>query len=265
MFYDENIDICALTKKVPELIGAWASPIIFEVFVLVAVCWNAIDRPRSVETNLTRSLHRDGLTFFVSLTVFRTFNVVMFSVARPTLLYVGCFFVWSMNTLVLNRSLLNIQKAAVSMRGTVVGHTKGASSAASLSYYTVSGASGGGADSSVVLPRKKRSKRDVTAAGSPYQLEAAELCAGDSFLWVEDEDEDTGRQRRSVDVLSSKEGPGLVSVKRLRSVLFRAASGSSRPASEVGIVEIEMEETATAGSPTSELSSYGKPLVGEPR
>lgn len=53
-----------------------------------------------------------------------------------------------MNTLILNRSLLNIQKAAVSMRGTgtsstggtSMGHSKNASSAASLSY-TLSGAS----------------------------------------------------------------------------------------------------------------------------
>ncbi|KLO09484.1 hypothetical protein SCHPADRAFT_562858 [Schizopora paradoxa] len=169
MFFEDVVGICYMPKKVFEVSAGWGSPMLFELLVLTAVCWNAIDRPRNAGTNLTRALHRDGLMFFASLTAFRTFNVVMFIVARPTLMFVGCFFVWGMNTLILNRSLLNIQKAAMSMRGShsssgsmgsgasmSMGHSKNLSSAPSLSY-TLSGASSqsGGGFSALGLERGK--------------------------------------------------------------------------------------------------------------
>ncbi len=36
----------------------------YEVLVLTSVCWNALDRPRSNNSQLTLALHEDGLTFF---------------------------------------------------------------------------------------------------------------------------------------------------------------------------------------------------------
>lgn len=37
---------------------------LYEILVLTSVCWNALDRPRSNKSQLTLSLHEDGLTFF---------------------------------------------------------------------------------------------------------------------------------------------------------------------------------------------------------
>ena len=36
----------------------------FEILVLGLVLWNAIDRPRSLNTPLRRVLHYDGIAFF---------------------------------------------------------------------------------------------------------------------------------------------------------------------------------------------------------
>jgi len=108
--------MCTASKKTVILPAVWASPMVFEVLVLICFCWNAIDRPRGKDTALTRVLYRDGLVFLSSLTLLRTFNLVMAAVARPTLVLVGVFFVWAMTTLVLNRSLLNILKAGLIRR-----------------------------------------------------------------------------------------------------------------------------------------------------
>jgi hypothetical protein len=47
------------------LIPPWAAPLVFELLVLGATCWNAIDRPRSGDMPLRHVLHRDGITFFL--------------------------------------------------------------------------------------------------------------------------------------------------------------------------------------------------------
>ncbi|KAI5115927.1 hypothetical protein M0805_009863 [Coniferiporia weirii] len=109
--YNPQAHMCTLTTETKILPAVWASPMLFEILVLIFVCWNAFDRPRSRDTPLTRSLARDGMGFFAALTIFRTFNLVL-TIVRPDLIELGVFFVWAMTTLVLNRSMLNIHRAA---------------------------------------------------------------------------------------------------------------------------------------------------------
>lgn len=37
---------------------------LFEILVLIAVCWNAFDRPRGQNSKVTSVLLRDGMGFF---------------------------------------------------------------------------------------------------------------------------------------------------------------------------------------------------------
>ncbi|EJD03305.1 uncharacterized protein FOMMEDRAFT_156690 [Fomitiporia mediterranea MF3/22] len=123
---------CVSTIKSPALPGVWASPLIFEVMVLTLVIYNALNRPRGSTTPLHRVLLRDGILFFASLAselfcqfvwvasllmsslvaALRTINLIVAIISRPTLVFSGVFFLWSMTTLVLNHSLLNIHKAS---------------------------------------------------------------------------------------------------------------------------------------------------------
>ncbi|KAH8119509.1 hypothetical protein DFH11DRAFT_1500977 [Phellopilus nigrolimitatus] len=130
--YIKEVHMCVSTIKVDELSAVWASPMLFEVIVLVLVCWNSLDRPRSQDSQLARSLARDGMGYFAVLTgafparcmtyaryvaditclALRFFNLMLACFVKPTLTILGVFFVWAMTTLVLNRALLNIQSAA---------------------------------------------------------------------------------------------------------------------------------------------------------
>jgi len=110
--YNDVVRMCAPTIKPPEYAAAWGSSMIYEVLVLASVWLNALDTPRTLDSRLTQSLHRDGFSFFALVTVFRIFNMVMAAAAPPSLMLVGSFFVWSMTTLVLNRLLLNILEAS---------------------------------------------------------------------------------------------------------------------------------------------------------
>ncbi|THG95488.1 hypothetical protein EW145_g7948 [Phellinidium pouzarii] len=92
IFYAPNAQMCILTERIGELSAVWASPMVFEVLVLIFVCWNAFDRPRSVLTPLTRSLARDGIGFFAALTAFRTLNLVLSIVIHAELVVLGVLY-----------------------------------------------------------------------------------------------------------------------------------------------------------------------------
>lgn len=53
---------------------------VFEAFVLVAVCWNAFDRPRDAQLPIRRALHRDGIIFFaVRMNAIRRYSLGLIS------------------------------------------------------------------------------------------------------------------------------------------------------------------------------------------
>jgi len=109
--FDTTLHMCITTESSKVLTGVWASPMVFEILVLAATCMNSLTTPRKSDTALRNALHRDGIAFFSTITILRTFNLVVAAVAPPPLILLGMFFVWAMTTLTLNRSLLNIQKA----------------------------------------------------------------------------------------------------------------------------------------------------------
>lgn len=58
---------------------------LFEVLVLFFTLVNLFDRPRSASIRFTKALTRDGVNFFMTLTVLRTMNVVLAALNKPTL------------------------------------------------------------------------------------------------------------------------------------------------------------------------------------
>ncbi|KAL5523958.1 hypothetical protein ACEPAG_8131 [Sanghuangporus baumii] len=114
--YFPEVHMCVSTMPVTEIKALWAAPMLFEVLVLLAVCLNAFDRPYAQNCEVKRALARDGIGFFAALTALRVFNLLLATVARPSLIVLGVFFVWAMTTLVLNRALLNILKNTAKAR-----------------------------------------------------------------------------------------------------------------------------------------------------
>ncbi|PAV19001.1 hypothetical protein PNOK_0584500 [Pyrrhoderma noxium] len=134
--YVSFVHSCVSVIKANELPYVWVSSMCFEVMVLAFVIVNAVSQPRSRETPLRKILLRDGILFFGSLTSLRTVNLVISIIARPTLTMSCVFFVWAATTLILNRSLINIQKAVTNSPHT---RTRSSLSAGSKDIRDVSG------------------------------------------------------------------------------------------------------------------------------
>lgn len=56
---------CVPVKTTPLYIPAWTLPLVYEVILLAALVWNAIDRPRQSEVTLARALRNDGLLYLL--------------------------------------------------------------------------------------------------------------------------------------------------------------------------------------------------------
>jgi len=111
--YNEMADMCWATKTSPTLIAVWASPMLFELLVLISTCWNVFDRPRISELHFVKALHQDGIMFFASLTILRALNASLAAFHKASLVMLAIFFVWAMTTLVLSRFILNVRRAEV--------------------------------------------------------------------------------------------------------------------------------------------------------
>ncbi|KAI0644513.1 hypothetical protein C8Q79DRAFT_913360 [Trametes meyenii] len=109
--WSEPLGMCIATKSSRVLIGVWASPLVFEVFVLTSTALNALDRPRTAELPIIKALQSDGLGFFLAITCFRILNLSLAALSRPSLTFLGVFFIWAMTTTILNRLLLHLRRA----------------------------------------------------------------------------------------------------------------------------------------------------------
>ncbi|EMD30961.1 hypothetical protein CERSUDRAFT_69651 [Gelatoporia subvermispora B] len=105
--------MCILTQSSHIYVVVWACPMLFELLVLVSMILNALDRPRAAHQQLTQALHRDGTSYFLTITVLRIFNlaVSVTAIRRPSQMFLGVFFVWAMTSTILNRSLLSFRHA----------------------------------------------------------------------------------------------------------------------------------------------------------
>ncbi|KAI9068312.1 hypothetical protein FKP32DRAFT_1608913 [Trametes sanguinea] len=109
--WSEPAGMCIATKSSHILIAVWASPLVFEVFVLASTGLNALDRPRTLELPIIKALQSDGLGFFLAITCFRILNLILAALSRPSLTFLGVFFIWAMTTTTLNRLLLHLRRA----------------------------------------------------------------------------------------------------------------------------------------------------------
>ncbi|KAI0766840.1 hypothetical protein BD413DRAFT_605634 [Trametes elegans] len=121
------LGMCIATQSSYVLVVVWASPLVFEVFVLTSTALNALDRPRTVELPIIKALNSDGLPFFLAITCFRILNLVLAALSRPSLTFLGVFFIWAMTTTVLNRLLLHLRRAECRPLPTPLGPSTSAS------------------------------------------------------------------------------------------------------------------------------------------
>ncbi|KAH9935556.1 uncharacterized protein B0H18DRAFT_976240 [Fomitopsis serialis] len=72
--------MCVSSQSSHVIVAVWASPMLFELFVLVSTALNAVDRPTSARTPIARALCSDA------------FSIGRASLSRPSFTLLGVFF-----------------------------------------------------------------------------------------------------------------------------------------------------------------------------
>ncbi|KAI3610009.1 hypothetical protein WG66_007331 [Moniliophthora roreri] len=66
--FSHELRLCIMSDRDVSFTMLWVPELVFEVSMLDAVIWNALDRPRSEKGELEDMLHRDGIMYFAILT-----------------------------------------------------------------------------------------------------------------------------------------------------------------------------------------------------
>ncbi|THH00148.1 hypothetical protein EW026_g2346 [Hermanssonia centrifuga] len=129
--------MCVTARTTPRFIGVWASPLLFELLVLLSTLLNALDRPQQSNLPLTKALYRDGISYFFAVTSFRVLNLTLAITARPSMIMLGVFLVWAMTTTILNRSLLRLRRTELKAAEPLLVITSSISASAVITLLTV--------------------------------------------------------------------------------------------------------------------------------
>ncbi|KAJ7720167.1 hypothetical protein B0H16DRAFT_1896895 [Mycena metata] len=116
LVFEPLVGLCTFNEK-PNVVGLWLPGLAFEVVVFGTVCWNVLDRPRSVgidsqEGKITRVLARDGVLYFVVISGLRVANTVIAIVAPISSLFIIVFFIWAGTTVTTSRLIINSRREA---------------------------------------------------------------------------------------------------------------------------------------------------------
>ncbi|KZS89532.1 hypothetical protein SISNIDRAFT_458744 [Sistotremastrum niveocremeum HHB9708] len=104
---------CITSGDTQILAAAWGIPLIFDLSVFFMTCWNALDRPRRLDTPFTAQLSQDGLFYFLAICALRIFNVVIIWKAPISLIYCGAYFTWALDTTAMSRLLINLRRVEI--------------------------------------------------------------------------------------------------------------------------------------------------------
>jgi len=113
-----EVKTCIVPHKPMPLIGVWAGMVTFDIFMLVMMFANAVDRPYRQTSELVHNLRRDGMKFFTALLFLRSVNLVLTIFCTPAEVLVIVFFLWAIVSVTLSRFVLMIKamEAEVALR-----------------------------------------------------------------------------------------------------------------------------------------------------
>ncbi|THV02589.1 hypothetical protein K435DRAFT_775393 [Dendrothele bispora CBS 962.96] len=110
--FSKDLKLCVLIER-GIIALLWAPGLFFEAIMFFVVLWNAFNRPRTVNSDVARALCRDGLIYFASLFTLRLANLLLFSFATLSLIFLGVFFIWCSTTMTVTRLVLNLRRMHV--------------------------------------------------------------------------------------------------------------------------------------------------------
>jgi hypothetical protein len=75
--------MCIVTKTTALAAIAWAAPLAFELLVLGALVWNALDRPRATSTTISRTIRNDGAMYYAAVAALRAIQTGLMATGKP--------------------------------------------------------------------------------------------------------------------------------------------------------------------------------------
>jgi len=118
--YDPALRSCAIETTPPSLKVVWAIMVAFDLFVFLMVLFNALSRPRDVNTHLIKILIHDGVLFFVVISALGWLNLISNVTAPTSKGELATFCIWAMAVTIVSRMILNLREAE-SMRQSING------------------------------------------------------------------------------------------------------------------------------------------------
>jgi len=109
-FYEPFVaQTCIISTRPTKLLGVWAGMVAYDVFVCMLVLLNALNQPYRQNTEILTSLQKDGIKFYVALTVVRVINLLLSIFTGAGQIFLIVFFVWALISITLSRLLLRIE------------------------------------------------------------------------------------------------------------------------------------------------------------
>jgi len=105
------INSCIIPHKPMPLIGVWAGMVTFDIFVLVMLFANAVNRPYRKNSEIIESLRRDGIKYLTVLLSMRSVNLILTIFSTSGEILVIVFFLWAIVSITLSRFLLAVKAA----------------------------------------------------------------------------------------------------------------------------------------------------------
>jgi len=106
--YNQHFHACLLVQTPRVNVGyLWLPGLVFEVIVFFVVFWDALERPRTRDSEITKALYRDGFLYFFVLCVLRLINMLLGIIAPLSLIFLGVLFIWSAVNIAVSRLILN--------------------------------------------------------------------------------------------------------------------------------------------------------------
>jgi len=113
VMYNPVFHACLIVDKPRINVGyLWLPGLTFEVVVFFVVLWDALERPRTHNSEISKTLYRDGFLYFSVLFVLRLINLVLGFIAPLSLIFLGVLFVWCAVNITLSHLILNSRQLA---------------------------------------------------------------------------------------------------------------------------------------------------------
>lgn len=115
IFFSPTMHICSSSIH-PKTMGfIWVPPMLFEATIFVVTTIKLYDKTRhsgGFGTYLFSILFRDGVCYYVSILLFRTWNLVAWNMRPISFTFTGVFILWVIMSIACSRLQLNLLRAA---------------------------------------------------------------------------------------------------------------------------------------------------------